>query len=554
MPAAPSAPPRPGRRVALAVLALATALLVALPTAGLAAEKTVHIANGTLAPGSITIAPGTTVTWINDEGIEHRMRSTSGPAEFDSGGLKPGASFSFTFTLEGTYAYRDERDKANPAYQGTIVVSSGALPPTDPGATPAPGSTPGPATPPTVHMAGRAFSPATVTISAGESVIFLNDDSRDHTATARDGSFDTGTLGAGQRATRTFGTPGTFAYFCVIHPDMVGTIAVGGAGGATPPPPPPPTPTPRPTPVAPPPAGGVAVIDYGYRPATLTVTAGATVTWVNQGAAPHTVTASDGSFDSGTFGAGGRYTRTFTVPGTFGYACTLHPQMTGTLLVAPKAGGPIPTPKPTPKPTPRPVPPPPTSTTLDAADLYFRPETISVPAGTRLTWRNVGVAPHTVTSRDGSFDSGIFSGGASWSHTFATPGTFPYVCLVHTQMTGTLIVTIVAGSDAVGVVPSPGASPEPPAAATPPITPGATATPEAFASADPGGAGPVPGTNGDPGSTGGAGGAAGAGPPAAPVPPPTAPVDPLRLVLVATLVLGSVAVFAVVIRGLVPAR
>jgi plastocyanin len=543
--------------VALAVLALAAALLLVLPGVGLAAERTIHIADGALSPKILTIAPGTTVTWVNDEGNRHRMRSTSGPAEFDSGDLDPGASFSFTFTLEGTHAYRDERNKDDTAYQGTVVVSAAATPaPTPPGATLPPGSTPAPpAAPPTVQMAGRVFRPATVTIDAGQSVVFLNDDSRDHTATARDGSFDTGTLAPGQRATRTFGTPGTFSYFCVIHPDMVGTIAVRGAAGSTPPPPPPPTPTPIPAPIQPPQAGGVAVVDYTYRPATLTVTAGATVTWVNQGTAPHTVTANDGSFDSGVFYAGARYARTFTVPGTFPYRCTLHPQMIGTLLVAPKTGGPIPTPRPTPKPTPSPTPPPATATTLDAADLFFRPETISVPAGTTLTWRNVGVAPHTVTSRDGSFDSGIFNAGATWSRTFAAPGTFPYLCAVHPQMTGTVVVTLRPGSGSAGASPDPGASSGPEAGATPSAAP--ALSPGAAASSNPGGAGGVPGTGGEAaggGGAGGAGAAPGAGAPSAPAPLPTAPIDPLRLALVGTLVLGSIAAFGAVIRGLVPVR
>ena len=539
------------RGLGLGAVALAVSLLLAVPGAGLAAERTVRIADGTLTPKALEVTPGTTVTWVNEEGNRHRVRSTAGPAEFDSGNLDPGASFSVTFTAEGTYAYVDDRDREDVAYHGTIVVSASSPPaPTNPpastprpGSTPAPGVTPPPAAAPAVRMAGRLFRPATVTIDAGQSVVFVNDDDRDHTATARDGSFDTGTLRPGGRATRTFATPGTFPYFCVLHPDMVGTIAVRGPGGAPPPPPPPATPTPKPTPAPPPPAGGVAVVDFAYRPATLTVTAGASITWVNQGVAPHTVTARDGSFDSGLFGSGRQYTRTFPTPGTFPYFCTLHPEMTGTVRVAPPGGGPIPTPRPSPPPTPRPSAPPPTATTVDAADNVFRPGSITVAAGTTVTWRNVGTAPHTVTAADRSFDSGIFGAGATWSRSFAAAGTFPYFCAVHPGMTGAVVVTAAAaGASGAGnpddPVPS-SASPAPPAASR--------ANPEVGVAGDGApatGSGTGPGANGAPEAA-----------PSDPAPasaPASAPVDPLRLVLVGLLVLGAVASFGGVVRGLAP--
>lgn len=556
---------RPSRlplvRAALALAPLLALAMLAFPPAGLAAERTVRIADGTLTPKTLTIAPGTTVTWVNEEGNRHRVRSTSGPDEFDSGDIEPGDTFSFTFRAEGTYAYRDERARDDTAYQGTVVVDDAATPtpaptaPPGPGATPAPGTTPAPPAPaPTVHMAGRVFRPASVTIDVGQAVVFLNDDTRDHTATARDGSFDTGTLAPGARATRTFRTPGTFAYFCVIHPDMVGTVSVRGAGGATPPPPPPATPTPRPTQVPPPPAGGVAVIDFAYRPTSLTVTAGATVTWQNQSAAPHTVTAADGSFDSGIFGSGRSYTRTFPEPGTFPYRCTLHPEMTATLVVAPRGGGPVPTPRPTPKPTPKPSAPPATSTTLDAGDLFFRPGTVTVPAGTTLTWRNVGAAPHTVTADDRSFDSGIFAAGATWSHTFSTAGTFPYFCAVHPAMTGAVVVTAAASG--------PGSSAPPVGAGSPPV--GASSPPVAGVGTDHGagtGGGTASagggGAGGGAGTSGGSGGAVpgilpGGDPASAPAPATTSgtSLDPVRLALVTVLVLVSMAAFGAVVRGL----
>ena len=80
-----------------------------------------------------------------------------------------------------------------------------------------------------VAIAGFAFDPATVTIQVGDVVTWTNQDSVAHTATADDGSFDTGQLANGAFETVTFDTAGTFAYVCSIHAQMTGTIVVEGA-------------------------------------------------------------------------------------------------------------------------------------------------------------------------------------------------------------------------------------------------------------------------------------------------------------------------------------
>jgi plastocyanin len=98
-----------------------------------------------------------------------------------------------------------------------------------------------------VSIANLAFDPATVTVNVGDSVTWTNQDSLPHTATAGDASFDTGSIGAGQTATVTFDTAGTFAYICSIHPQMAGTVVVQGAAA-----------TPAPT-AAPTTGGGVTI-------------------------------------------------------------------------------------------------------------------------------------------------------------------------------------------------------------------------------------------------------------------------------------------------------
>lgn len=77
-----------------------------------------------------------------------------------------------------------------------------------------------------VTIARHKFTEANLEISVGESVEFTNEDGAPHTATADDGSFDTGRLGKGDSATIVFETAGTFEYFCKFHPGMRGTITV----------------------------------------------------------------------------------------------------------------------------------------------------------------------------------------------------------------------------------------------------------------------------------------------------------------------------------------
>ena len=77
----------------------------------------------------------------------------------------------------------------------------------------------------------------------------------------------------------------------------------------------------------------VSIVDFAFQPASIEVPAGSTVTWTNAGAAPHTVTADDGSFDSGQLKPGATFSQTFSTPGTYTYHCEIHPQMTGTVVV-----------------------------------------------------------------------------------------------------------------------------------------------------------------------------------------------------------------------------
>lgn len=106
----------------------------------------------------------------------------------------------------------------------------------------------------------------------------------------------------------------------------------------------------------------VQIVDFSYSPASLTVVPGTAITWTNTGQQPHTVTSTAGSqqkgLSSGTLVPGKTYTVTLTTPGTYTYFCTIHPFMTGTIVVqasAPPAPPASPTASPTVTPTPIPT-------------------------------------------------------------------------------------------------------------------------------------------------------------------------------------------------------
>ena len=70
------------------------------------------------------------------------------------------------------------------------------------------------------------YGPDPVTVQLGGKVIWQNEDTAPHTATADDGSFNTGTIEQGKIKSETFKQAGTFTYFCEIHPTMHGTVEV----------------------------------------------------------------------------------------------------------------------------------------------------------------------------------------------------------------------------------------------------------------------------------------------------------------------------------------
>jgi plastocyanin len=77
----------------------------------------------------------------------------------------------------------------------------------------------------------------------------------------------------------------------------------------------------------------VTIENFAFDPGTLTIEVGDTVTWTNNDSAPHTATADDDTFDSGSLAQGDTFSHTFEEAGTFPYVCTFHPNMVGEIVV-----------------------------------------------------------------------------------------------------------------------------------------------------------------------------------------------------------------------------
>jgi amicyanin len=85
-------------------------------------------------------------------------------------------------------------------------------------------------------------------------------------------------------------------------------------------------------------ASTVAIDNFTFSPQSLTVKAGATVTWTNKDDIPHAIAAVSKLFRSKALDTDDNYSFTFTTPGTYEYFCSLHPHMTGTIVVEAATG------------------------------------------------------------------------------------------------------------------------------------------------------------------------------------------------------------------------
>jgi plastocyanin len=154
------------------------------------------------------------------------------------------------------------------------------------------------------------------------------------------------------------------------------------------------------------------------------VPVGGSITWTNMGAQGHSVTSTDGSFDTGLVAPGSSASIEFDAEGSFSYVCMPHPWMKGSVTVTTDA-----------------------TTGSQMAMVEGNPSDInswgfavSVPAGQSAAWTNMGSQAHSVTAADGSFDSGLVSPGSTVPLEFDTPGVYAYTCTPHPWMKGNVVV------------------------------------------------------------------------------------------------------------------
>lgn len=118
----------------------------------------------------------------------------------------------------------------------------------------------------------------------------------------------------------------------VISMIILVLLAVACTGGAKA------TPTAAPATPAPTSVSGetkIVIANFAFDPATVTVPVGTTVQWTNNDGATHTITSDAGDWDSGRLSNGQSFSHTFTEAGSFGYHCSIHRSMKGTIVVTP---------------------------------------------------------------------------------------------------------------------------------------------------------------------------------------------------------------------------
>ena len=310
-----------------------TWLLGARPAAAQSGNAAVNIIDFGFDQERVTVPAGATLTWTNTGARPHTATDRGGT--FDTQPINPGDTGSVTLSTPGTYFYfcRINPSKMN----GVIVVTAG----------PAPAAVVRVQTIDPANIADETlrFDPPQLEVPAGTRLLVANVGGKPHSLTEENGAFNTDILQpgpengrfAGSNTTIALDTPGTYNFFCEIHPQaMRGTIVVTGAA--------PPAAT-QPSAVVPPtsaekPIGtaatsaAVSIVDFAFEQPQVSVVGGAEITFRNVGQAPHTATFDDVELDTGQLDTGGTATLVApSAPGSYSYFCGIHTRMRGVLVV-----------------------------------------------------------------------------------------------------------------------------------------------------------------------------------------------------------------------------
>lgn len=195
-------------------------------------------------PNPVKVQPGTTVVWKNADSAVHTLTSGKGTTDkssgklFDSKVLAPNKEFKFTFKKAGTFDYYCT---LHPAMVGKVTVDKNAPAAGDSGSSTGKSTTTTTKTSGTIveivkgstNLKDKAFKPNPVKIKAGTTVTWKNVDTAVHTVTSGKSTdkdagklFDSKVLAPKKEFSFKFDNKGTFDYFCMLHPTMVGKVTV----------------------------------------------------------------------------------------------------------------------------------------------------------------------------------------------------------------------------------------------------------------------------------------------------------------------------------------
>jgi plastocyanin len=198
---------------------------------------TVHISAQGVNPPSATVALGGSVTFLNDDVVPHTATTTGGgsPLPFDTGGLGPGLSASFSFITQGTYTYTSTIDCLNgPPTKGFAcgpfkLIVSGQPSALAPPPSNAPVAVAAGASPSVAIDDANGFTPPTLAIHLGQTVTWTNTGKQVHSVVSSPGyasQFDSGGLAPGQKFSFTFPAAGSYDYHSSTEPSY-GTDVFG---------------------------------------------------------------------------------------------------------------------------------------------------------------------------------------------------------------------------------------------------------------------------------------------------------------------------------------
>jgi plastocyanin len=174
-------------------------------------------------PDVANVPQGYIIEWVNNDGLAHTVTSSLDSGDtFDSGMMSAGDKFQLD-TSELTLGEYEYICLVHPWMIATIVIEEPKEPvitevimPTGAG----------------IQQVGQIYyDPQDISVSLGSTVQWINDDETIHTVTSTvdgvpSGIFDSGIIDAGNSFTYTFDSAGTFDYFCIVHPWMIGSVTV----------------------------------------------------------------------------------------------------------------------------------------------------------------------------------------------------------------------------------------------------------------------------------------------------------------------------------------